>query len=123
MVRIDEAGHDDAAGCVDLRRAARMQVRPNAEDLLALDQHVGLDEVANLRVQRHDRTAANNVAPAPPAAVHRRIVCRGGAHREQIQPRSGDASRRHTLQKIAPRAEMVLRLSRIAQFAHADVSP
>jgi len=42
--------------------------------------------------------------------------------REDTPTVSADGSRR-TLQKIAPRAEMVLRHSLIAQFAHADVSP
>ena len=53
MVGVDKPGHDDAASCVDLRCAARMQVRPNGEDLLALDQHIGLCEVADLRIERH----------------------------------------------------------------------
>ena len=47
MVRIDEAGHDDAAAGVDHRGAAGLQVRSDGEDLLALDQHVGLGEVAD----------------------------------------------------------------------------
>jgi hypothetical protein len=50
-MRIDEAGHDDATGCVDLRRAACRKVRPDGEDLLALDQYVGLREVADLGIE------------------------------------------------------------------------
>jgi hypothetical protein len=123
MVGVDKPGHDDAAGRVDLSRAARVQVRPNGEDFLAFDQHVGLGKVADLRIQRHHRTAANKIAPARVAAVYGRVVCDGGACRKQIETRSGDPGRNRTLQKIAPRAEMVLRQSRIAQFAHADVSP
>jgi len=37
MMRIDEAGHDDAAGGVDHCGAARLQVRSDGADLLALD--------------------------------------------------------------------------------------
>ena len=46
-------------------------------------------EVADLRVHRHHRAAANDVAPARPAAVRRRVavVRRGGARREQIETR------------------------------------
>ena len=51
MVGVDKPGHDDAARCVDLTRAARMQVRPNGQNFLALDQHIGLGEVADLRIQ------------------------------------------------------------------------
>ena len=125
MVRIDEARHDDAAGGVDHRGGARMQVRPDGKDLLALDQHVGPREVADLRVQRHHRTAADEVTPARPAAVGGRIPSAGRrrTRRKQIQTRSCDPGRRHTLQKIAPRAEMVPKASFIAQFAHAGVSP
>jgi hypothetical protein len=77
VVRIDEARHDDAAGCVDLRRAACVQIRTDRKSFLALDQHVGLREVANLRIQRHHRTAANDVAPAGPATVDRGLPGRG----------------------------------------------
>ena len=42
MVRIDEAGHDDAAAGVDHVGVAGVQVRSDGDDLLALDQHVGL---------------------------------------------------------------------------------
>src|SRR6516164_2554710 len=125
VVRVDKPGHDDAAARVDHRGAARAQVRSDSKDLFALDQHIGLREVANPRVQRHYRTAANNIAPTRPAAVEGLIpvLRRGRTRREQIQTGSGDPSRGHTLQKIAPRAEMVPRLSFIAQYAHAGVSP
>ncbi len=106
VVRIDEARHDDAAARVDLRRVARVQVRSDGEDLLALDQHVGLGEVAHLRIHRHHRTAANDVAPAPLAAALGRIVgiCRGGACREQVEPGRGNPGRRRPFEKVAPRS-------------------
>ena len=44
MVRIDEAGHDDAAARVDHCGAAAVQVRSDGEDLLAFDEDVGLGE-------------------------------------------------------------------------------
>src|SRR5207247_6996670 len=74
VVRVDEARHDDLAARVDLAGAAGAQVRPDGEDLLALDQHVGLDEVTYRRVHRRDVAAADDVAPASPAAVLRRVV-------------------------------------------------
>jgi hypothetical protein len=74
VMRIDEAGHDDAAAGVDYRGAARLQVWSDAEDILALDQYVGLDKVANNRIHRHYGTAANDVAPTRCAGILRRIV-------------------------------------------------
>ena len=47
VVRVDEARHHDAAARVDLGGAAGVQVRADGEDLLALDQHVALREVAD----------------------------------------------------------------------------
>ena len=45
VVRIDEAGHDDAAASRrSLRPPPAVQVRSDGEDLLALDQHVGLGQ-------------------------------------------------------------------------------
>jgi len=58
------------------------KVRPDCTNGFALDQHVSLWEIADLRIQRHHRAAANDVAPTPLAAVHRRIVRRGEAWRE-----------------------------------------
>ena len=42
MMRVDEARHDDAAARIDHVGAAGVQVGPDRDDLLALDQHVGL---------------------------------------------------------------------------------
>jgi hypothetical protein len=81
-MRVDEAGHDNAAGCIDHDSVARLEVRPDRKNGFALDQHVSLWEIADLRIQRHHRAAANDVAPARLAAVHRGIVRRGGAWRE-----------------------------------------
>src|SRR5262249_5645405 len=84
MVGIDEAGHDDAAGRVDLRGTTRVQVAPAGADLFAPDHPAGLRKAANRGLQRQERTAANDIAPARPPAVERRIstVCRGGARPE-----------------------------------------
>ncbi len=120
MVGVDEAGHDDAAARVDLGGAARVQVRPDGEDFLALDEHVGLGKIAHVRVHRHHGTAANDIAPATPAGVlgHVPVVRRAGARREQIGTCGGDPGRGRRLQEIAPRTGMDLRNSFIAQFAH-----
>jgi hypothetical protein len=120
MVRIDEARHDDAAAGVDHVGVAGVQVWSDGEDLLALDQHVGLGEVAHIRVHRHHGTAANDVAPAPPAVVLGRVLAvRGGrASREQIETCGGGPGRGRRLQEVAPRSGMTLRDSFIAQFAH-----
>src|SRR6266550_9233756 len=60
MVSIDESRHDDAAARVDWRGTARLQVRADGDDLLALDQHVGLGKIAYARIHRHHGTAAND---------------------------------------------------------------
>src|SRR5262249_61733544 len=56
VVRINEAGHDDGAAGVD-RRTAGVQVWSDGENLLAFDQHVGLREVAEALIHRHDGPA------------------------------------------------------------------
>src|SRR3989454_9078362 len=83
MVRIDEARHDDAAARVDHGGGVHLQVWSDGEDLLALDQHVGLSEVAHLRVgvHRHHGTAANDVAPSGAAGV----LGRSEEHTSELQ--------------------------------------
>ncbi len=107
MVRIDEAGHDDAPARVDRFGSACRQVRSDGENGLALDQHVSLCEIAYLGVHRHHRTAADDVAPARLAAVRGRIrrareLRRGRSRCEQIDTRGGNARRCRSLEKIAP---------------------
>src|SRR5262249_43173661 len=123
MVRIDKAGHYDAAGGVDLRRASSVQVWPNSKNFLALHQHVGLGEVSDLRIKRHHRTAANDVAAPRSAAARGRVVAGGMTRREEIATPSGDRSRRRPFQEIPSRTEMAMRPYLVAQFAHADVPP
>ena len=125
VVRVDETGHHDAAAGVDHIGTTRVQVRSDGKDLLALDQHVGLGEVAHLRVHRHHGTATDDIASAPPAGVLRLVFIarRGRARREQIDTCGGDPGRRRRLQKIAPRTGMVLRNSVIAQLAHGLSPP
>ena len=65
VMRVDEARHHDAAARVDHRSAIRAQVRPDGDDLLAFDQHVGLRKIADLRVHRHHGAAANEVVADP----------------------------------------------------------
>ena len=70
VVRIDEAGHHDAACGIDHVGGARRYMRPDGEDRIALDQDIGLGEVAHIRiVHRHHRAAANDVASERHAAV------------------------------------------------------
>ncbi len=129
VMRIDEAGHHDAPGGIDHVRGARRYMRPDGEDRIALDQDIGLGEVAHIRiVHRHHRPAANDVAPVRPAAVLRWIAAalrirRSGTRCEEIETCRGNASCRSTFKKIAPRAEMVSQHSLIAKYAHACVSP
>src|SRR5205823_10824516 len=106
VVRIDEARHHDAAACVDLSRTGHRQIRPDREDLLALDQHVGLSKIAYLRVHRHHGTATNDVAPPWLAAVAWRVAIglRGSRRRcQQIETCRGNRGRRRGLQEITPR--------------------
>ena len=46
-MRIDEARHHDAAACINLAGVAGMQIRSDGENLLAIDEDVGLREVAD----------------------------------------------------------------------------
>src|SRR5262249_12872655 len=119
MMRVDEARHDDAAGGIDLRRAARLQVGSDSQNLLALDQHVGAREVAHLRIHRHHRAAADDVAPAVRAAVRRHVGLRSRrSRREKIETRGSGTGRRSAFEKSPTRTEMILWLALIAQYAH-----
>ena len=107
VVRVDEAGHDDAPARVDDVGGARRQVRSDGKDGLALDQDVGLGEIAHPRVHRHHRAATNDVTPAGPAACLRQLgqvrgLRRGRARCEQIDACRGNADRGRALEKIAP---------------------
>ena len=116
VVRVDEAGHDDAAAGVDHRGIAGVQVRSDGDDLLALDQDVGLGEIADVRVQRHHGAAADDVAPAAPAGVVRCVVAvRGGrAWPEETGPGGGHPGDGGVFQEIAPRAAVALWVAVIA---------
>ena len=63
MMRIDEPRHDDHAGDVDdLRRC--LDVWPDGGDLGALDQHIGLLEVADGGIHgQHDTTLQQDTTP------------------------------------------------------------
>jgi hypothetical protein len=124
VMGIDESGHDDAAARVDLRGVAGEQIASDGQNLLALDQHVGLRKVADLRIHRHHRAAADDGAPAGPAHVRwRPVVRRRRTRGEQIEARGDRAGRRRAFQEIAPRGKMVLWPAFIAQSAHGGVSP
>jgi hypothetical protein len=120
VVRVDEAGHDDAPARVDVRGPAGVEVRTDGQDLLAFDQHVGLGEIAHVRIHRHHRAAADDVAAVPPAVVFGRVVAVGvgRTRREQVGAGRGNARRRRRLQEVAPRIGMTLRLAVVAQLAH-----
>jgi hypothetical protein len=104
VVRVDEARHDDPAAGIDDRGGAGAQIRPDRDDLLALDQHVGLRKITDARVQRHHSPAANEQPPAVPSAVFRRVVFVGRrrARREQIGCRGGRPGDGRRLQEVAP---------------------
>ena len=51
MVGVDEARHHDAVGAVHHHGVADRNVWANFTDLAVLDQHVGVGEVADRRVQ------------------------------------------------------------------------
>ena len=126
VMRVDETGHHDTAARIDHVDIAGVQVRTDRENLLAVDQYVAADEIGDRRVHRHHRTAADQIAPAGPAAVARRaiIVMRGrGPCGEEIGCCRGDAGRRRTFEEIAPRGGVVLPPSSIAQDAHVGRLP
>ena len=124
VMRVDEAGHHDAAARIDHVGTAGVKVRADRENLLAFDQHVAAREIGNRRVHRHDGAAADEIAPAGTAAVARRAVVIGrgcGARLEQGKTRGG-AGRRRAFQEVAPRGGMVLPPASIAQDAHVVAS-
>src|ERR1051325_7752344 len=134
VVGVDEAGHDDLAAGVDLSCAPGLEIRPDGNDLLALDQHVGAYEltlVGHGGVHRHDHAAADHIAPAPLAAVLRWpalivIVARARWRVKEAQSRAGCRGGGSCLQEIAPSelgARVVLRKSLIAQGAHSWSPP
>jgi len=63
---------------VDYGGIARLDVRSDGENFLAFDQHVGLGEVADGRIHRHHRAAADEIAPAGAAGVSGHIVVKVG---------------------------------------------
>jgi hypothetical protein len=85
--------HDDAAARIDHTGIACVEVRTDGGDFLAFDQHVRLDEVTHLRVHRHHRTAANDVAPPRTAAVLGRIGGGGRTRRKQMKTCGRDPDR------------------------------
>ena len=120
----DRAGTVVAQAVDHHRGAARVQAGPDGQDLLAFDQHVGLREVADLRVHRHDRAATDEIAPAASAAVFGLPVfvgC-GRASRQQIECRGREPRHRRGLQEIAARTGVVLRAAFVTESAHV-VSP
>src|SRR5262249_61033417 len=93
------------------------------EDLLALDQHVGLGEVADARVHRHHRAAADDVAASIRAGVCRHDrLCARRARREEIEPGERGAGRGCAPEDIAARSEVVLWIASLAQYAHRSRS-
>src|SRR5437773_2663325 len=64
MVRVNETRHDDPIRRVDHCRRC-LEIRPDCDDLLALDQHVGFLKVTNFGVHaEHDAALQQDAAPA-----------------------------------------------------------
>ena len=109
MVRIYEARHDDHALAVDDARV-RLDVGPNRDDLLALDQHVGLHEIADRWIHRHDDAVLQEDAVLAAVLWWSIVIvvmvviivvivvlvfvatCLGGAHQAEAQSGSGGTS-------------------------------
>jgi len=102
---VDEARHDDAARRVDLSAPTRRQIRADRDDPRALDHHVGLGEISDVRVHRHHRAATDHVAAAGAPAGLGRIcaVCGSRTRREQIDACRRRPRDRRSLQEIAAR--------------------
>jgi hypothetical protein len=64
VVRRDEARHDDGAGTIDDLGIAGGYRRGYLGDPLAVDQHIGLVEVADSRIETQDHPAAQQDAAA-----------------------------------------------------------
>src|SRR5206468_6389541 len=56
-VGVDEARDDHITGHID-HPSIRLDVRRDLRDLVALDQHIALQQIADLRIHRDHRTAA-----------------------------------------------------------------
>jgi hypothetical protein len=95
-------------------------MRSDGADLLALDEHVGLGEIAHGRVQRHHGPTPDDVAALMPAGILRLIAIPGPGRpgREQVGAGRRDSGGGRRPEKIPPRCRMVLRNSVIASRAH-----
>jgi hypothetical protein len=110
---------------VDDRGASRLEIRPDREDLLALDQHVGLSKIAHRRIHGHHGPAADQQPPPRPPTVFGPdlviVVLCGSRRRVQAQP-GRRCGRCRGFQEIAPGtvvgARVVLRPAVIAHPAH-----
>ena len=128
MVRGDEAGHDDRARAVDHFGVAGGDVGRDMGDHLAVDQDVGLLEVAHFRVEaEHDAPPQQDAALA--AVADEVLKVRWGGRSQAGQrlltrsrrshgwslaagrdKRGARQSRRARLQEIAPRSRAHLDL-------------
>jgi len=60
MVGVDEARHNDHPTGID-HESCRIQVAPDSEDLLSLDQHIAIREIADMRIKaQHDAAFQQN---------------------------------------------------------------
>ena len=60
MVGVDKAWHDDHPTGID-HESRRIQVAPDSEDLLSLDQDIAIREIADLRIKaQHDAAFQQN---------------------------------------------------------------
>src|SRR5205809_7529731 len=86
MVRVNETRHDDPIRRVDHCRRC-LEIRPDCDDLLALDQHVGFLKVTNFGVHaEHDAGLQQGAAPAAATSCGKNVnlgqelpvMCRNG---------------------------------------------
>ena len=90
-VGIDESRHHDRVRRVDHLGVRRIDVRPHRGDALALDQHVGLFEVADRTIERQHAAALEQDRPARRRAGG--LLGLRGSHRGAGDRRAGDCRR------------------------------
>jgi hypothetical protein len=86
VVRIDEAGQHDPVGGIDHRRVVTRKgdVRAHLANLAALDEHVGLGEIADLPIEGEHDAALEQDAPRPLHAGEQAISVRRGSLRVRL---------------------------------------
>jgi hypothetical protein len=99
---VDEARHDDHARRLDDLGIAGFEIRADLLDGAAGDQHVGLGEIADVRVHGEHVPAPDQDAPAFLARAGGHFLGIGGTRREKPGRRCRSDDHR-SLQKVASR--------------------